>query len=44
MNNKRYTETLALCTGAQNNKDVPNWATLHEFDNTSKNKAINLCV
>ena len=38
MNNKRYTETIALCRGAQNNKDVPNWTTLHEFDNTSKNK------
>ena len=38
MQNQRYIETIALCTGAQKNKDVPKWTTLHEFDNTSKNK------
>ena len=38
MANERYKETIVLCTGAQNNKDVPNWTILHEFDNTSKNK------
>jgi len=38
MNKKEYAKAIVLCTGAQNNKDVPNWTTLHEFDNTSKNK------
>ena len=36
MNKKEYAETIALCTGAQKNKDVANWTTLNEFDNTSK--------
>ena len=38
MNNKKYQETIALCTGAQKNTNVKNWNTLSEFDNTSKNK------
>ena len=38
MNKLKYQETIALCTGAQKNTDIPNWITLSEFDNTSKNK------
>ena len=44
MNNKRYIETIALCTDVQKNKDAPNWTSLYEFDKTSQNKEINLCV
>lgn len=43
MNNK-YFETIALCTGAQHKKDVPNWTTIHDFDRVSNNKDFDASV
>lgn len=37
-NINKFKETLNLCNGVQNNKDVAGWNTLHEFDNLSQNK------
>ena len=37
-------ESLKFCDGAQNKKDVPNWTTLHEFDNSIKSKSLDIRV
>ena len=34
----KFKETLDLCNGAHNKKDVQGWDTLHEFDYSSPNK------
>ena len=37
-NINKFKETLDLCNGAHNKRDVQGWNTLHEFDNSSQNK------
>ena len=37
-NINKFKETLDLCNGAHNKKDVQGWNTLYEFDNSSSNK------
>jgi len=44
MDNKRYFETVALCTGAQHKRDIPNWTTIHDFDGISNNKDFDASV
>ncbi len=41
---EKQKEVLMLCEGAQHNKDVSGWKTLHEFDNNSLNRDLNAKV